>query len=190
MACPRRLVDCHAARVAPRRGAAASGADRSGRAALAGTGATFTAAAPHDGPIELCSLFPGELRGVQQRVEYDRTLPRALFRGGFDVVVAVWPSGTDVGARLAEAAEQDPTGLCRRELDRIGAPIAPPSGWEPHRQVPLAGLHREHDGELTSTAVGGWRSSAGNASATHGHAQAALALADGPASGEARRGPS
>ena len=116
--------------------------------ALDGTGATFTAAAPHDGPIELCSLFPGELRGVEQRVEYDRMLPRALFRGGFDVVVAVWPSGTDVGARLAEAAQQDPTGLCRRELDRIGAPIAPPSGWEPHRQVPLAGLHRGHDGEV------------------------------------------
>lgn len=116
--------------------------------ALHGTGATFTAAAPHDGPIELCSLFPAELRGIEERVEYDRMLPRVLFRGGFDVVVAVWPSGTDVGVRLAAAAEHDPTGLCRRELDRTGDPIAPPSGWEPHRQVPLAGLHHEHDGEV------------------------------------------
>jgi hypothetical protein len=115
---------------------------------LDGTDATFTAAAPHDGPIELCSLYPGELRGGEGRVEYDRTMPRALFRGGFDVVVAVWPSGTDVGARLAETAQQDPTGLCHRELDRISAPIGPPSGWEPHRHVPLAGLHEEHDGEI------------------------------------------
>jgi len=116
--------------------------------ALDGTGPTFTATAPHDGPIELCSLYPGELRGNAERVEYDRTMPRALLRGGFDVVVAVWPRGTDVRARLTDAAEQDPTGLCRREFDRIGAPIAPPSGWEPHRHLPLAGLHHEHDGAV------------------------------------------
>ncbi len=113
--------------------------------ALDGTGPTFTAAAPHDGPIELCSLFPAELHGAEERVEYDRTVPRALFRGGFDVVVAVWPAGADVSARLADAAEQDPTGLCRRELDRIAAPIAAPSGWEPHHHLPLAGLHHDHD---------------------------------------------
>ena len=122
--------------------------------ALDGTGATFTAAAPHDGPIELCSLFPGELRGDEEVVGYDRTMPRALFRGGFDVVAAVWPSGTDVGARLADAAEHDPTGLSRCELDRIRAPISPPSGWEPHRHVPLAGLHHEHDGEVDVHSLG------------------------------------
>jgi hypothetical protein len=116
--------------------------------ALDGTGATFTAAAPREGPVELCSLFPGELRGGGERVVHDHTMPRALFRGGFDVVVAVWPRGCDVGARLADAAERDPTGLCRREFDRLGTPIAPPSGWEPHRHVPLAGLHRERDGEV------------------------------------------
>jgi hypothetical protein len=115
---------------------------------LEGTGATFTAAAPHEGPIELCSLFPAEWRGGQERLEYDRLLPRAVFGGGFDVVVAVWPSGSDVSARLAEAAEQDPTGLCRGERDRIAAPIAAPPGWEPHRHLPLVGLHREHDGEI------------------------------------------
>lgn len=117
--------------------------------AVAGTGATFTTAASHNGPIELCALFPGELRGSEERVEYDRTLPRALFRGGFDVAVAAWPSGTDVGARLADAAEQDPTGLCRRELKRLRDPIAPPAGWEPHQHVPLAGLHHQHDGEVS-----------------------------------------
>jgi hypothetical protein len=129
---------------------------RTGRAApaLDGTGVTFTAAAPHDGPIELCSLFPAELHGAEQRVEYDRTLPRALFGGGFDVVVAVWPAGTDVSARLADTAEQDPTGLCRRELDRIAAPIAPPSGWEPHGHLPLAGLHRDHDGAVDVHSIG------------------------------------
>jgi hypothetical protein len=122
--------------------------------ALDGTGATFTATAPHDGPIELCSLFPAELHGAEQRVEYDRTLPRALFRGGFDVVVAAWPAGTEVGARLADAAERDPTGLCRRELDRIAAPIAPPSGWEPHRHLPLAGLHHDDDDGVAVHSVG------------------------------------
>ena len=116
--------------------------------ALDGTGSTFTAAAPHDGQIELCSLFPGELRGDEELVIYDRTMPRAVFRGGFDVVVAAWDSGTEVDACLAEAAAQDPTGLCHRELDRIRAPIAPPSGWEPHVNVPLAGLHRKCDREV------------------------------------------
>jgi len=57
--------------------------------AIDGTGATFTAAATHDGPIEVCSLFPGELRDDDERVAYDRTMPRALFGGGFDVAVAV-----------------------------------------------------------------------------------------------------
>ncbi len=122
--------------------------------ALDGTGPTFTAAAPHDGPIELCSLFPAELHGAEQRVEYDRTVPRALFRGGFDVVAAVWPVGTDLSARLADPAEQDPTGLCRRELARIAAPIAAPSGWEPHGHLPLAGLHRDHDGEVDVQSLG------------------------------------
>ncbi len=116
--------------------------------ALDGTGPTFTAAAPHAGQIELCSLFPGELREDGERVRYDRTMPRALFRGSFNVVVAAWDSGTDVAARLAEAAAHDPTGLCNRELERIRAPIAPPSGWEPHVHVPLAGLHRKRDREV------------------------------------------
>jgi Protein of unknown function (DUF3047) len=114
---------------------------------VAGTGATFTAAAPHDGPIELCSLFPAELRD-DDRVVYDRIMPRALFRGGFDVVVAVWPSGTDVRSRLADAAPQDQTGLCDHELERIGNPVAPPSGWEPHHHVPLAGLHHQREGQV------------------------------------------
>jgi Protein of unknown function (DUF3047) len=115
---------------------------------LDGTGRTFTAIAPHGGPVELCSLFPGELRDDVERVSYDRTMPRALFRGGFDVLVAVWPSDTDVEARLAEAAAHDSTGLCRLEAQRIGAPVTPPPGWRPHGHVPLAGLHSEHDGEV------------------------------------------
>jgi len=114
--------------------------------ALAGTGPTFTAAAPHAGPIEFCSLFPAELRDDGESIAYDRLMPRALFRGGFDVVVAVWPGGGDVSSRLADAVAEDPTGLCRRELERIRAPSATPSGWTPHRHVPIAGLHDENDG--------------------------------------------
>ncbi len=116
--------------------------------ALDGTGPTFTAVARHGGPIEVCSLFPGELRDSGERVSYDRMMPRAVFRGGFDVVLAVWDSATDVDARLAEAASHDPTGLCRRELERIRAPIASPVGWKPHDHVPLAGLHRERGGTI------------------------------------------
>jgi DUF3047 family protein len=116
--------------------------------ALDGTGPTFTAIAPHGGPIEVCSLFPGELHDGGERVSHDRTMPRAVFRGGFDVVLAAWDGATDVDTRLAEAASHDPTGLCRRELERIRAPIAPPVGWKPHDHVPLAGLHREHDGAI------------------------------------------
>src|SRR3974390_3844326 len=86
--------------------------------ALSGTGATFTAAAPHDGPIEVCSLYPGEL-GEDDRIVYDPILPRALFGGGFDIVAAAWPRDTDVSDRLAEAVAHDRTGLCARELDRM-----------------------------------------------------------------------
>src|SRR3974390_340799 len=46
--------------------------------ALSGTGATFTTAAPHDGPIEVCSIYPGEL-GADDRIVYDPDFPRALF---------------------------------------------------------------------------------------------------------------
>jgi hypothetical protein len=115
--------------------------------ALTGTGPTFTAAAPHDGPIEVCSLYPGELR-EDDRIIYDPDLPRELFGGGFDTVVAAWPSGADVAERLVDAATNDRTGLCAREFERIGDPIAPPARWEPHRHIPLVGLHRQHHGEV------------------------------------------
>jgi hypothetical protein len=120
--------------------------------ALTATGATFTATAPHDGPIEICSLFPGELRGDDESIVYDRTMPRRLLRGGFDVLVAVWPKKTDVRTRLARAVRHDPSGLARCELDRLNAPITSPCGWEPHRHVPLAGLHqrREHQVDVLS----------------------------------------
>jgi hypothetical protein len=112
--------------------------------ALSGTGTTFTTAAPHDGPIEICSLYPGEL-GDDDRIVYDPDFPRALLNGGFDVVVAAWPSGTDVSERLVEAVGHDRTGSCARELDRITSPITPPGGWEPHHHIPLVGLHRQRE---------------------------------------------
>jgi hypothetical protein len=114
---------------------------------LNGTGATFTTAAPNDGPIEVCSLSPGEL-GEDDGIVYDPSLPRALFDGGFDVVVAAWPSGTDVSERLAEAVGHDRTGSCARELNRVSKPITPPGGWEPHRHIPLVGLHRQRDDQI------------------------------------------
>jgi hypothetical protein len=115
---------------------------------LDGTGPTFTAVPAHGGAIEVCSLLPGELRENGERVSYDRTMPRAVFRGGFDVVLAAWDRAAEVDGCLAEAASHDPTGLCRRELERIRAPIAPPEGWKPHEHIPLAGLHLERDGAI------------------------------------------
>ena len=79
---------------------------------------------------------------------YDPDFPRALFDGGFDVVVAAWPNGTDVSKRLAEAVGHDRTGSCARELDRVSNPITPPVGWEPHRHIPLVGLHRQRENEI------------------------------------------
>ena len=114
---------------------------------LSGTGATFTTAAPHDGSIEVCSLYPGEL-GDDDSIVYDPIFPRALFNGGFDVVVAAWNSGTEVSERLAEAVGRDRTGSCARELDRMANPVTPPGGWEPHRHIPLVGLHRRRDDEI------------------------------------------
>jgi hypothetical protein len=91
--------------------------------------------------------FAGEV-GEDDRIVYDPIMPRALFGGGFDIVVAAWPNGTEVSERLADAVAHYRTGSCARELDRMGDPISPPDGWEPHRHIPLAGLHRQHDGEI------------------------------------------
>lgn len=126
-----------------------------GRApALSATGPTHTASAPHDGPIELACLFPDELRGPEERLIGD-AIPRAAFRGGFGVVVAAWPPGTDVPARLAAAARADPTGLIAREAARLAHPVRPPAGWEAHPHVPLAGLHTaHHDGIAVATRGG------------------------------------
>jgi hypothetical protein len=116
---------------------------RTGGAApsLRGTGPTHTAPAPRDGAVELCSLVPAELHGPQERVVHD-LVPRRLMGGGFDVVVALWPEGTDVRAALQTAAAHDPTGLCGQEAARLADPVAPPPGWTAHEHIPLAGLHR------------------------------------------------
>ena len=121
--------------------------------ALHGTGPTHTAAAPNDGPVEICSIHPAELKGPDEQVAYDN-LPRAAFRGGFDVVVGAWPPDADVGERLARAATDDPTGLCRREAERLARPVEPPPGWEPHPLIPLTGLHTAR-GEAIDVDAGG-----------------------------------
>jgi DUF3047 family protein len=121
---------------------------------LLGTGPTHTVDAPDDGPVELCSLFPAELRGPEERIVYDRIMPRRAFRGGFDVVVATWPPGTDVAQRLGEAAGHDPTGLCRREADRLATPVEPPPGWHRHPMLPVTGVHSAHDGVVAAHTQG------------------------------------
>jgi hypothetical protein len=124
-----------------------------GRApALSGTGPTHTAPAPHDGEVELCCLYPDELQGPDEQLVGD-LLPRRAFGGGFDVAVAVWAPGTDVGAALAAAA--DPTGLCAREAERLAHPLAPPEGWHAHPVLALTGLHAAGDAEIAVEDPGG-----------------------------------
>lgn len=129
---------------------------RTGRRApsLCGTGPTHTAAALNDGPIEICSLFPAELQGPDERLVLDG-MPRSIYRGGFDVAVAIWPEGADVAALLAEAAGADPTGLCAQEAARIRDPAEAPAGWHAHPQLPLAGIHRSGGGGIAALARGG-----------------------------------
>lgn len=128
---------------------------RAGGAAPAwqGTGATHTALAPHDGPVELCCLLPAELHGADERIVYDR-VPRMLCGGGFDVVTAVWPPGADVVAGLRSAAAADPSGLCAREADRLARPLVPPAGWHPHPTLPLGGIHTALGDEIAADAQG------------------------------------
>lgn len=75
---------------------------------VTGTGATHTFRAPRDGEVEFAAPAPGG-RLAQ------------LTAAGFDVVVAVWPPGADVGARLAGLDEP----LLAREAARLEALVTP-----------------------------------------------------------------
>jgi hypothetical protein len=72
-------------------------------------------------------------------------MPRFVFGGGFDVIVATWPTGTDVASALDAAAGEDPTGLCAKEAARLRDPLRPPAGWSPHPRLPLRGVHTTSD---------------------------------------------
>ncbi|HEX8084683.1 MAG TPA: DUF3047 domain-containing protein [Solirubrobacteraceae bacterium] len=121
---------------------------------LQGTGPTHTEAAPRGGPVELCCLFPAEFDGPEERLVHDRQMPRWAAGGGFDVVVAAWPREAEVAAGIARAAESDPTGLCRREADRLADPVVAPPGWEAHENLALLGLHARRDEEIAVRSEG------------------------------------
>ena len=69
-------------------------------------------------------------------------MPRAVFRGGFDVVIAAWPAETDARTALTSAAAHDPTCLCEREARRPADPLSAPRGWHSHPLLQLRGVHR------------------------------------------------
>ena len=91
---------------------------------------TFTFTADRDGPVELASLFPGELR-ADGSIVTDR-IPYRAMSGRFRAVVVRWAGGSDPGAALAAVADSDPSGLCAAEAARLADPPKPPLGWHHH----------------------------------------------------------
>ncbi len=91
---------------------------------------TFTFEADRAGPVELASLFPGELR-ADGSIATDR-IPYQLMRGGFTAVVARWAPGTEPRHALEAIASDDASGLCAAEAARLASPPQPPPGWQHH----------------------------------------------------------
>jgi len=94
---------------------------------------TYTFVADRLGPIELASLFPGELR-ADGTVASDR-IPYRTMRGSISAVVARWPPGADPRASLESLSDRDSSGLCRAEAARLADPPLVPPGWAHHRML-------------------------------------------------------
>lgn len=114
-----------------------------GGAAHASSRDTLTFAADDDGPIELASIAPGELR-EDGSVATDRVPYRAI-RGSLTAVVARWAPGTDPRAALADLAARDATGLCAAEAARLADPPKPAPGWHDHPLLPPADAYSPSD---------------------------------------------
>ena len=91
---------------------------------------TFSFTADRHGPVELASLFPGELQ-PDGSIATDR-IPYWTMAGGFSVVVARWPHGADPSACLRAMAGRDASGLCAAEAARLADPPKAPPGWDYH----------------------------------------------------------
>lgn len=91
---------------------------------------TFTFPADRDGPLEIGSVFPGEM-SEGGRVSTDR-LPYRAMQGGFGAVVVRWAPDADPREALESLAASDPSGLCAAEARRLAAPPGPPPGWSHH----------------------------------------------------------
>jgi hypothetical protein len=91
---------------------------------------TFTFTADRDGPVDLGSMFPGEMR-ADGSIATDR-IPYGAMRGSLTAVIARWRPDTDVQAALETAADRDPSGLCAAEAKRLAEPPEPPPGWHHH----------------------------------------------------------
>jgi hypothetical protein len=109
---------------------------------------TFTFTAGRAGPVEVGSLFPGELR-EGGRIETDQ-LPYRAMRGGVTAVVAVWPEGTDVRETLSGLAAHDPSGLCAAEAARLADPPLPPEGWRDHPHIGPKEIYAATDGGIAT----------------------------------------
>ena len=101
-----------------------------GGAAQASARDTFTFTAERHGPVQLASLFPGELQ-PDGSIGADR-IPYWTMAGGFSVVVVRWPHGADPRASLRAIASRDASGLCAAEVARLADPPKAPPGWDFH----------------------------------------------------------
>jgi Protein of unknown function (DUF3047) len=95
---------------------------------------TLTFTADRSGPVEVASLFPGEMQ-EDGSIATDRVRYRAM-TGSLTAVVARWAPGTNPREALETAAPGDASGLCAAEAARLAAPPRPPPGWQHHPLVP------------------------------------------------------
>jgi hypothetical protein len=91
---------------------------------------TYTFTADRNGPVELASLFPGELR-TDGTIATDR-IPYRVMSGSFGAVVARWSHRTDPRTALEAIADRDTSGLCAAEAKRLHDAPMPPPGWHHH----------------------------------------------------------
>jgi len=104
-----------------------------------GAGTTF--AAERDGRLWLVTRIPGDWIDVQGRFAPDFVRPGAS--GGVLVAALAWTGTAAAGLQAFAAA--DTSGAASAELQRLSAPVVPPSGWQPLWRIGQSSVFRRDD---------------------------------------------
>ncbi|CAM3876470.1 DUF3047 domain-containing protein [Smaragdicoccus niigatensis] len=107
---------------------------------------TFTFTADREGEVQFGGRLPAELQSNGD-VTTDR-IPFQAIRGGFTVVVAIWPSDGDPQRALAQVAAADSSGLCAIESQRLTNPPHAPNGWFHHPLLGHEDVYTEAEGQI------------------------------------------